>query len=579
MTQLIGIDLGTTNSGAAYMADDGPKLIPNALGTTLTPSVVGIDDDGQLLVGAAAKELRVTHPERTASLFKRHMGTDWTAKIGKREFGPEELSSLVLRSLKSDAEAFFKQPITRAVITVPAYFNDRQRQATIAAGKIAGLTVERILNEPTAAAIAYGFHEASEEKTFLIFDLGGGTFDVSLVDLFEGTLEVKASAGESILGGEDFTRALAARVLERSGQAFEHAEIAHPLQVARLIQLCETAKLRLSRDEQATIRVPNKQGELPENGPIVDVSRKQLEEWINHILGRIELPVRRVLNDAKITRSDVDEIILVGGATRMPIVVERITQLMGKPPQRRLNPDEVVAMGAAVQAGLFARDQRLEEMVVTDVAPFTLGVNVTKKFGHEFRHGYFHPLIDRNTTIPVSRSDRFHTIEPNQTVLLLEVYQGESRKVEDNLLLGKLEVKDIPRGPAGQEVDVRFTYDLNGVLEVEAIVVATKRKVSTVITRHAKGNLSASDIRQAVADMEKLKAEPRDEAANRYLLRRAERLYQELSAEQRDLLGQLLDGFEAALNMRDPAGIENHRQALERFVNSFDTGPEPEDTP
>jgi molecular chaperone HscC len=579
MNPIIGIDLGTTNSAVAYMTPDGPQLIPNALGQYLTPSVVGLDESGALLVGASARELRVTRPERCASLFKRHMGTDWTATIAGREFSPEELSGLVLRSLKADADAFFKQDVTRAVITVPAYFNDRQRQATIAAGKIAGLKVERILNEPTAAAIAYGFHEVEEEKTILIFDLGGGTFDVSLVDLFKGALEVRASSGESVLGGEDFTRVLAARVLHRAGEAFERAEVEAPLQVARLIQLCESAKLRLSREDEVVVRVPNRKGEIPANAVEISVTRKQLEEWVSHIIARVELPVRRVLSDARIRKEDISEVILVGGATRMPLVVERVTQMLGKPPHRRLNPDEVVAMGAAVQAGLFARDEALEDMVVTDVAPFTLGVEVTKQLGHERRSGYFSPIIERNTVIPVSRSDVFATLDPNQTQIQLNIYQGESRRVEDNLLLGRLEVKGIPPGPAGQMIEVRFTYDLNGVLEVEATVEATKKTVSTVITRHAKSAMTAEQIRQAVRDMAKLKTHPREESTNRYLLQRAERLYQELGTEEREYLGRLLDGFEASLSMRDEEAIRANREALEEFLDRVDPGPVEEDEP
>src|SRR3954454_8878137 len=267
MDPVIGIDLGTTNSAAAWLADDGPRLIPNALGGVLTPSVVGLDPEGKLLVGAAAKELQVLHPDRCACLFKRHMGSDWTAELPGRAFTPEELSSLVLAALKADAEAFFKRPVKRAVITVPAYFNDRQRKATIAAGRIAGLEVERIFNEPTAAALAYGFHESEEDKTLLIFDLGGGTFDVSVVELFEGTLEVRASAGESFLGGEDFTRTLAARLLESKGHTFERAELVAPLMVSRVVQQCEVAKCRLSREDAVPVRVPARDGGFPDNGP------------------------------------------------------------------------------------------------------------------------------------------------------------------------------------------------------------------------------------------------------------------------------------------------------------------------
>jgi molecular chaperone HscC len=571
MDRIIGIDLGTTNSAAAYMTEDGPRLIPNALGSSLTPSVIGIEEDGRLLVGAAAKELQVIHPERCAALFKRYMGSDWTAEIGGRTFNPEELSSLVLRSLKSDADAFFGEPVHRAVITVPAYFNDRQRKATLAAGKIAGLEVERILNEPTAAAIAYGFNESGDDKTLLIFDLGGGTFDVSIVELFEGTLEVRASAGESFLGGEDFTRAMAARILESQKLGFERTELEAPLQVARLIQQCEAAKCRLSTHESASVRFPNRRGEFTDDSPQITVTRPQLEGWISTTLARIELPIRRVLGDAKLTREQIDEVILVGGATRMPMVVERVTQLLGKSPQRRLNPDEVVAMGAAVQAGLVGRDESVRDLVVTDVAPFTLGVEIAKQLGNEQRAGYFLPVIERNTTIPVSRMQRVGTVAPNQTSVRVRVYQGESRRVEDNLCLGEFELNGIPPGPPGQEVDIRFTYDLNGVLEVEASVVSTGRKVSHVITRHAR-NLSPDQIRQAVRQMEKLKTHPREEAANRFLLLRAERLYQELPRDERELLSALLDGFEAALSMQDRGAIERHREALEEFLNLHDPG-------
>ena len=299
------------------------------------------------------------------------MGSDWHAELSRRKFSAEELSSLILRSLKEDAAAFLKEPVERAVITVPAYFNDQQRKATIAAGQIAGLQVERIFNEPTAAALAYGFHEAREEKLLLIFDLGGGTFDVSVVELFEGTLEVRASSGESFLGGEDFTRALAARVLEHFSQSFERAELQVPLMVARLLQQCERAKCSLSRQDNFTLRIPDSKGEYRDASPETTVTRQQFEAWAQHLLNRVELPIRRVLGDAKLSREDIDEVILVGGATRMPAVIHRVTQLMGKSPHRRLNPDHVVALGAAVQAGLIARAQSVEDLVVTDAAPFT----------------------------------------------------------------------------------------------------------------------------------------------------------------------------------------------------------------
>jgi molecular chaperone HscC len=571
MSSIIGIDLGTTNSAAAYMSDQGPKLIPNALGEVLTPSIVGLDPDGKLLVGRAAKELQVLHPDRCAALFKRHMGTDWKAELAGKTFTPEECSSLVLRTLKEDAEAFFGKPVPQAVITVPAYFNDQQRKATIHAGRIAGFKVERIFNEPTAAALAYGFHESREEKVLLIFDLGGGTFDVSVVEIFDGTLEVRASSGESFLGGEDFTRTLAARVLDGHGHSFERAEMEAPKLVARMIQQCEIAKCKLSRQDSVAVRVADRKGDFSEQSPETTITREQFQKWTNHILARIELPIRRVLGDTNLKRTDIDEVILVGGATRMPAVVDHVTALFGKPPHRRLNPDEVVAVGAAVQAGLIARDESVQEMVVTDVAPFTLGIEVSKEFGLEQRHGYFLPIINRNTTIPVSRLKRVGTMIPNQTELAVKIYQGEGRRVEDNLCLGEFSVKGIPRGPAGQSVDIRFTYDLNGVLEVEATVVETGQKFSHVVTKHARG-LNVDQVQQAVKDMNKLKTHPREDSANRFLLKRAERVYQELSLEGRDLLTKLLDGFEEVLELQDKEAIEKFRKTLKDFLDRHDAG-------
>jgi molecular chaperone HscC len=341
--------------------------------------------------------------------------------------------------------------------------------------------------------------------------------------------------------------------------------------VARTIQQCEVAKCRLSRQETARVRLPDRKGEFHDGSPQVTVTRGQFQGWTKHILARVELPVRRVLGDAGLQRSDVDEVILVGGATRMPAVVDLVTRLMGKPPQCRLNPDEVVALGAAVQAGLIAREESVQDLVVTDVAPFTLGVEVSKQFGLDHRTGYFLPVIQRNTTIPVSRVRRVSTVYPNQSEINVKIYQGESRRVEDNLLLGDFVVKGIPRGPAGQEIDVRFTYDLNGVLEVEATVVETRARVTHVVTRHARG-LSKDQVARAVKEMEKLKTHPREETANRFLIRRAERLYQELPLEGREALGLLLDGFEAALESQEVETIQRHRQALQEFLDRHDQG-------
>ncbi len=569
MGQIVGIDLGTTFSAVGYLSDEGPRLIANALGDLLTPSAVGIDDDGRVLVGRAAKELQVTQPERCVSAFKRYMGTEWSIELPGKKFSPEELSSLVLKTLKQDAEAHLGTSVDRAVITVPAYFNEHQRKATLRAGRIAGLTVERIINEPTAAAIAYGLYEAQDEKVIVVFDLGGGTFDVSVVELFEGTLEVRASSGETFLGGEDFTNTIVSRILESRGQVFERTEMDHPRLVSRLRQECELAKKRLTSRAETSIRIPNEKGQLDESSPEFQITRKDFESWTEHILNRIDLPIRRALGDAHLTRDDVNELILVGGATRMPFVAVRLTELFGRQPTCRLNPDEVVALGAAVQAGLIDKHAHVEELVVTDVAPFTLGLEATREFAGEHRDGYFLPIINRNTTIPVSRVERVQTLHPNQTSINVRVFQGEGRRTESNLFLGEFTVDGIPRGPAGQELDVRFTYDLNGVLEVEAVVVETKKKITHVIARHAKG-LTERQIAGAVAEMQALKTHPREETVNRFLVRRAERIYQELPLFERRLLEQLISGFEEALELREPDAISRNREALEEFLERHD---------
>jgi molecular chaperone HscC len=566
---IIGIDLGTTHSAVSYLTDDGPALIPNALGESLTPSVVAIDESGHVLVGQEAKEYQVLHPERAVSLFKRHMGTDWTCKLDKDEYTPEQLSSLVLKNLKEDAEAFLNRRIERAVITVPAYFNDSQRKATIRAGQMADLKVERIINEPTAAAIAYGLHDAEEDKVVVVFDLGGGTFDVSVVELYEGTVEVRASAGESILGGEDFTNTLAARALESTGRMFEQTEAKHPMLVARLIQQCERAKRQLSQAESVEIKIPNEDGEIQDDAATVTVTRDQFDAWTEMLLGRIELPIRRGLGDADLQRSDVNEVILVGGATRMPAIKKKVKEIFHLDPRSRLNPDEVVALGAAVQAGLIEEQVSLEDLVVTDVSPFTLGIELSKQFGSELRGGYYLPVINRNTTIPISRVEHVATTKPNQEEVTVRVFQGEGRRVVDNTFLGEFEVEGIPKGPAGQQVDIRFSYDLNGVLEVEATVVETQVKSTLVITKYARG-LSEEEIAESIQRMNELKRHPREESANRFIMKRAERVYKELPMMQREHLAELVDGFEGALELQERDLIDRHRDALEHFLDMYE---------
>lgn len=562
---IVGIDLGTTHSVAAVMGRSGPQLVANSLGEVLTPSVVAIDGTGKVLVGAAAREYQVTHPKNCASLFKREMGTGAAIRLNDQVFSAEQLSSLILQSLKLDAEIFLGQPVTEAVITVPAYFDDNQRQATMAAGRMAGLEVKRILNEPTAAALAYGMHNLTEDRTVIVLDLGGGTFDVSIVEIFDGSIEVKASAGERCLGGEDFTRALAAYLLKQRGLEWEATRLSSPLMVSRLIHQCERAKQRLSFADVATVRWPDERGEFTAFSESVDISVALLNQATQEILQRIDSPIRRAMNDANLTRDKIDQVLLVGGATRMPCLRTHVEQLFHQPPRAYLNPDEVVALGAAVQAGLISNDEAVADLVVTDVSSFSLGMSICRRLGDQLVDDYFLPIIDRNTVLPCSRVKTVRTVEQGQTIIDIHVYQGENRKVKDNLFIGSFVVSGIPPGPAGQPVDVRFTYDLNGVLEVEATIVATEQKVSHVLTKFAQ-ELSPEQIEAAVEQMQNLKLHPHEQAINQHLLKRAERLYAEVPANVRDELGRQIDAFEATLLMQDPDVVDAARQNLENFI-------------
>lgn len=568
MSHIIGIDLGTTNSLCGVFLAGEPRLIPNAVGSLLTPSVVGILDDGQLLVGDAARELRVTRPEACASCFKRLMGSNEKVTLLGRSFSAPELSSLVLRSLKGDAETFLREEVAEAVITVPAYFNDNQRKATKIAGELAGLKVRRILNEPTAAALTYGFHDRNAEKRLIVIDLGGGTFDVTLMEVFEGTLEIVATAGESCLGGEDFTNRMVAILLAKEGKQFEVAELHQPLQVARLRQLCEQAKRGLLDQEEVSIRLPDELGQLPEKARQATISRAAYATAVKPLLDRLAGPINKALRDGRTSAEQVDEVILVGGATRMIVLQDFIREYFQQEPQARFNPDEVVGLGAAVQAALIADDRAVDDMVMTDVCPFTLGVETCRELGGQRREGYFTPIIHRNTTIPVSKEDVFSTVVHNQQVVKLSIYQGENRRVEHNLKIGELEVTGIPPGPAGQEIFIRFTYDLNGLLEVEAYVANSTNKFRTVLTQHS-AHMSDEQLRAAVERMQQLKYYPREDMVNQRLLRFAERMVGEVSPYLREQVEAAVDYFEQALNGGDKQGVEHARVALIQVFSSL----------
>ncbi|WP_174279225.1 Hsp70 family protein, partial [Sphingomonas bacterium] len=500
---IVGIDLGTTNSAIAVFRGGGPELIPNALGDLLTPSAVSVTDAGEVVVGRAAQDRRSTHPAQTATAFKRLMGTTRETQLGKRRYLPEDLSALVLASLRRDAEAALGEPVTQAVITVPAYFNDRQRRATRRAGELAGLTVERLVNEPTAAALAHGIHERGDREPFLVFDLGGGTFDVSIVEVFDGIVEVRASAGDNRLGGEDFNEVVARLGTEALKLATPPAGPRAIAFAALVDAAAERTRRGLSEGDAAPFRLIWEGAEHA-----TTVTTAQFEEAAAPLVARLRDPVLRSLRDAGVQSADLSEVVLVGGATRMPLVRRTVTRMFGRFPGVDLHPDHAVALGAAVQAGLKARDAALDEVRLTDVCPFTLGVATSERdaFG-QLQAGIFAPIIERNTVVPASREHRFQTVQDRQVRIRFEVYQGEARRASDNILLDTIEVPVPPR-PAGEvQVDVRFSYDASGLLEVDVAVPATDQRLRWVVSEGdgAEGSLDAR--RAALA---RLKVHPRD---------------------------------------------------------------------
>ena len=567
MAVTIGIDLGTTHSLSAIFQDGKPQLIPNCHGEFLTPSVVGVLDSDAIVVGATAAELRITNPERCAWCFKRFMGLDHELQLGNRKFLAHELSSLVLKSLKQDAETYLESSVEDAVITVPAYFNDHQRQATKIAGEMAGLNVRRIINEPTAAALVYGFHERDAEKQLCVIDLGGGTFDVTLMEVFEGTLEIRSTAGESMLGGEDFTDRLVAAVLSAEKMQIELAELKQPLRVARLRAECEAAKRQLAEEESVHVRVPESDGTFAESPKRFRIDRKTFAKLSDRLIQRIAAPIAKALRDVDCRPSEIDDVILVGGATRMSVLRNFVTDYFSQAPIMTLNPDEVVVLGAAVQAALIEQDAAVGDMVMTDVCPFTLGVEVVKEFGGQIKDGYFQPILHRNSTIPISHEEVFSTVRANQREVEVRVFQGDSRRVNDNLELGSLTVKDLPPHAAGLPIHIRFTYDLNGILEVEAYTPGSG-KCRTVLTKLARG-LSQDQVDAAVERMQDLKFYPRDDLRNQRLARYCERMLGELPPTSRQQLDEALDVFEDAMARSDRQLFESARQSLLIVMSSL----------
>ncbi len=559
---IVGIDLGTTNSLISYYSEDGPVVIPNRLGAHLTPSVVCAAADDQIYVGETARQRMALHPEDGAAVFKRSMGSGRRYKLGAHEFLAEELASFVLKSLKEDAEAYLGQAVTEAVISVPAYFNDIKRKATKRAGELAGFKVERIISEPTAAAVAYGLYQKNPNTKFLVFDLGGGTFDVSILELFENILEVRAVAGDNYLGGEDFTQVLVQMFLDK----FDLSEDSLSLrEAAALKNQAEHCKIGFSAQRRLNMscRIGGKTYEMN-----VDIG--DYEKACEPLLERIKKPVRRSLSDAHVRLDEIDQVILVGGATKLPVVRRFVARLFGRMPNASVNPDEVVAVGAAIQAAMKDRNEAVREVILTDVCPFTLGTEVVvEKADHQYEPGHFLPIIERNTVIPASRTKRLFTVHDDQTRILIEILQGESRFAVNNTRLGKLEL-EVPAAPAGKEaIDVTYTYDINAILEVMAKIVSTG-EVEKVIIKNQDNMMSDAQIAERMEMLSYLKIPPREQEANKLLLFKGERLFEESLGEERELVEYYLRSFELALDTQDPDRIREAQTEFKQFLDDYE---------
>ncbi|GIP48246.1 chaperone protein DnaK [Paenibacillus sp. J53TS2] len=548
MSKVIGIDLGTTNSCVAVMEGGEAVVIPNPEGARTTPSVVGFKKDGERIVGETAKRQAITNPDRTIISIKRHMGTNHKESIDGKDFTPQEISAIILQKLKADAEAYLGQTVTQAVITVPAYFNDSQRQATKDAGKIAGLDVLRIVNEPTAAALAYGLEKA-EDQTILVYDLGGGTFDVSILELGDGFFEVKATSGDNHLGGDDFDQKiidyLVAEFKKDQGIDLSKDKAA----VQRLKDAAEKAKKELSGVLTTTISLPfiTVVDGVPQHLE-VNLTRAKFEELTADLVERTLGPTRRALSDAGMTPADIDRIVLVGGSTRIPAVQEAIKKLTGKEPHKGVNPDEVVALGAAVQAGVLTGD--VKDVVLLDVTPLSLGI--------ETAGGVFTKMIERNTTIPTSKSQVFSTYADNQPSVEIHVLQGEREMAAGNKTLGRFMLGDIPLAPRGvPQIEVTFDIDANGIVNVSATDKGTGKSQKITIT--SSSGLSDEEVEKMMKDAE-LHAE---EDKKRKELVEAKNNGDQLIYSVDKTLKELGDKVDAAETDKANAAKEELKKALE----------------
>ena len=551
MAKIVGIDLGTTNSVVAVMEGGKPAVIANAEGNRTTPSVVGFSKTGERLVGELAKRQAVSNPEKTVISIKRHMGTDYRVNIDDKKYSPEEISSMILKKLKDDAEKYLGEPVTEAVITVPAYFNDSQRQATKNAGTIAGLEVKRIINEPTASALAYGLDKLDQMLKVLVFDLGGGTFDVSVLEIGEGVFEVKSTAGDTRLGGDDWDNEIVDWMADEFKRMNGIDLRNDPMAKQRLKEAAEKAKIELSTVLQTNINLPFITADA--SGPKhldLTLSRAKFEEMTYHLLERCKKPVKQAMSDAKLTEKDIDRILMVGGSTRMPMVVDYVRKEFGKEPNKDINPDECVALGAAVQGAVLSGDSDVKGIVLVDVTPLTLGI--------ETLGGVMTKLIQRNTAIPCSKSEIFSTAADNQPAVEIHVLQGERGFAAENKTLGKFVLADIPPAPRGiPQIEVSFDIDRNGILSVTAKDKATGKSQQIKIT--ATTTLSKDDVNRMVKEAEQHSEEDKKRLEKIELKHKAETLTYQAEKVVKDLG----DKADSKLKMKVEEETANLKKAME----------------
>lgn len=552
---VIGIDLGTTNSLGAVYRDGKVELIPNRFGSYLTPSVVSVMEDGNVVVGEIARERLVTDPEATAASFKKDMGLDRKWKMGGRVFLPEELSSFVVRSILEDAREYLGEEIEEAIISVPAYFHDKQRAATKRAGALAGVCVKRIINEPSAAALA-SYFDTSKEQLFLVFDFGGGTLDVSIVDCFDTMVEIISVAGDNRLGGDDFHEVMAESFLK------EHGIIKNRVsrkEYAILLRQAEHCKQKLSKEESA------KMSAVIDGKSYQSIyTNERLMEDSASILSRIKKVLTRALQDGGLRVNEIDAVVLAGGSSKMPLIQSYIRHLFGQTPLVAGNCDELIARGLGLVCGVKARQEEVKDYVLTDICPFTLGTEVYNEASPG--HPYMCPIVERNTVLPCSRVQRFYTVNDNQKLITIKILQGEHPYAVDNLLLGELNVTVPGRKKGEESADVRFTYDLNGILVVDVTVVSTGKSVSKVFSE----NMDEKEIKRRMAQLEKLKVHPKDLSENKLVMEKLQALYEEAGSDLRDQIQYHIRRFDYLLSKQNQRPIQRYREYLEQIIGQLE---------